>query len=103
MQVKERIGVQFNYKKEFRYNCLHCLVVTLIIFAMLGQSSMDYSYYEEDYSLICLMDWYGGDFLENTSIFIPLSFYFILLRNLQERFAVLNVYLRFQLFFSTIL
>lgn len=96
MQIKECIGVQFNYKKEFRYNWIHCPIVSLMILAKLGHSSTTYSYYEEDYSLICLMDLYGGAFLENITALIPLSFYIVLLRNLQERFAVLNTHLRCQ-------
>lgn len=93
-QVAEQ-GVFFDYQKENRFNRLFATVMALMIFPFLALSSNTYSYYEPDYSLYCLFDFYGGGFFQAIVSTTPLILYVVFLRNLHERFVALNGILRF--------
>lgn len=72
-------------------------MISIMIVIFMGLSSFTYSYYENDYSVISLIDFYEWEFLECTIPTAPLILYVVLLCNLKNRFAVLNNILRYEL------
>lgn len=87
-------GVHFEYEKDIRRNWIYSTLLVIMILLFVGASSVTYTNYENDYSVISLLDFYGSSFFPSTIATAPLVFYLILLCNLHKRFVALNSLLR---------
>lgn len=87
-------GVHLNYKKEIRYNWIHCTVAGVIPTVLCALTYLMYGV-SSSFVWIAFMPYH---FPQSFVIFgTPLTYIF-LLRSLNERFAELNSLLRYNVF-----
>lgn len=89
------MGIHFNYKRDNRHGWLLCAAMITVTLSLMAASSMVYRYYETDYAILSLIDFFGIEILQVFVLNLPVLSCTILLRSLQKRFNVLNCLLRF--------
>lgn len=88
-------GVFFDYRKFNRRAWLFCALMFVIGVFFMGISSIAYDYYEDDYSILSIIDFYSYTSLQFIMCTPSTLLYIVLMRTLHERLVVLNSLLRF--------
>lgn len=87
-------GMSCNYEADYRFALLVSTQIAIPISITVGVSSHFYFYYEDDLSLLSIIDYYGSTFLL-TVLPIYVTLFIALTHCLFVRFALMNSLLRF--------
>lgn len=91
---------QFDYKKSNRFNWICCICLSIATITILGVPSIVFFFDEShDISFLNILHFYSRILFGTSVSTVPLLLYIVLLRNLRQRFQMINTLLRFNIFF----